>query len=133
ADSTGPSLSVPTTGLVLGCNPGTLPTVSRVVAASRAHDACSASTFSATHTDSTTGCVTTRDFMVIAKDACLNQIVAHVVYSWTRSAERRVGNERTTGLVLGCNTGTLPTDPSVVAASSANDTCSPSTVSATHT
>src|SRR5206468_3702660 len=87
-DTTGPSLTVPTTGLALGCNPaaGTFPTDASVAAASSATDTCSATTISATHTDSTTGCVTTRDFTVTAKDACLNATIAHAVYTWTTDA-----------------------------------------------
>ncbi len=82
-DLTGPSLTVPTTGLDLGCNPVTLPNDTSVAAASSATDACGGTTVSVTHAaDSTVNGVTTRDFTVTAKDPCLNTTVLHVVYTW---------------------------------------------------
>src|SRR5207248_1894891 len=82
-DTTKPVLTVPTTGLALGCNPTTLPDDASVTAASGATDTCSTPTITATYADSTTGCVTTRDFTVTATDGCNNSCSKHVIYTWT--------------------------------------------------
>jgi hypothetical protein len=126
-DTTKPSLTVPT-GLALGCNPvATLPTDASVAAASSANDTCGTTTISATHTDSTTGCVTTRDFTVIAKDACLNEAVAHVVYTWTTDTTGPVITASGTTLTLPCNPSTTEIEAALGTAT-ATDSCSAATV-----
>src|SRR5204863_3742717 len=93
-----------------------LPTDASVAAASSANDTCSATTISASHTDSTTGCATTRDCTEGDTDARLNERVADGVYSWTTDTTGPSLTVPTTGLVLGCHPGTLPTDASVAGA-----------------
>src|SRR5439155_5977975 len=82
-DTTKPVLTVPTTGLALGCNPTAFPDDASVTAASSATDTCSTPTINTIHTDTPTGCLTTRDFTVTATDGCNNACSKHVVYTWT--------------------------------------------------
>jgi hypothetical protein len=84
-DMTPPNLTVPA-GRDLGCNPSTLPSDSDVAGQSSATDNCGGTpTITATHSDSTSGCMTTRTFSVTATDACGNMSspAKTVVYTWT--------------------------------------------------
>ena len=72
------------TGGNLGSNPGTLPTDTSVSNAVHVTDACNGTpTHTVTHSDSLSGCVTTRTFTITATDACNNHATATVVYTWT--------------------------------------------------
>src|SRR5207249_7444563 len=82
-DTNGPTVTVPTTGLGLGCNPQTLPTDASVAAQVTASDSCSAVTTNVTHLDSTNGCIVTRTFTVGVTDACTNTTTKTVAYTWT--------------------------------------------------
>ncbi|MBK8671129.1 MAG: hypothetical protein IPN89_17480 [Saprospiraceae bacterium] len=127
-DAVNPALTVPTTGLALGCNP-TLPTVASVVAASSATDNCGTPTITAVAGAITGTCSKTQTFTVTATDGCTNTDVKTVTYTWSDDAVNPALTVPTTGLALGCNP-TLPTVASVVAASSATDNCGTSTITA---
>ncbi|MBL0100672.1 MAG: hypothetical protein IPP49_12060 [Saprospiraceae bacterium] len=127
-DAVNPALTVPTTGLALGCNP-TLPTVASVVAASSATDNCGTPTITAVAGAITGTCSKTQTFTVTATDGCTNTDVKTVTYTWSDDAVKPALTVPTTGLALGCNP-TLPTVASVVAASSATDNCGTPTITA---
>src|SRR4029078_11568576 len=125
------------TGSNLGCNPaaGSLPTDASVRALVTATDTCSTPTIAVTHTDTTSGCVTTRTFSITASDTCGNSSAAtSVVYIWTTDTGAPSITASPSGSNLGCNpaAGSLPTDASVRALVTATDTCSTPTITVTH-
>ncbi|GAB1454297.1 hypothetical protein MASR2M47_43530 [Draconibacterium sp.] len=122
-DAVAPELSVPSTGLALGCNPTTLPTVASVEAASSATDNCGTPVITAVAGDVTGDCLKTQIFTVTATDGCNNIDVETVTYTWTADAVDPELTVPSTGLALGCNPQTLPTETSVIAASTATDNC----------
>jgi large repetitive protein len=122
-DTEDPVLTVPTTGLALGCNPATLPTEASVIAASSATDNCGTPVITASAATISGTCTKSQTFTVTATDGCGNTDVKAVTYTWTEDAEDPVLTVPTTGLALGCNPTTLPSEASVIAASSATDNC----------
>ncbi|PKP36598.1 MAG: hypothetical protein CVT97_08640, partial [Bacteroidetes bacterium HGW-Bacteroidetes-14] len=123
-DSEAPVLTVPTAGLALGCNPSSLPTVSSVIEASSATDNCGTPTITAVEGAVTGTCSKSQAFTVTATDACGNTDVETVTYTWVDDdSEAPVLTVPTTGLALGCNPSSLPTEASVIAGSSATDDC----------
>ena len=86
-DTQAPVLTVPATGLALGCNPQTLPTVASVIAASSVLDNCSA-TLTAVAGDITGTCEKSQTFTVTATDNCGGLTdVETVTYTWTVDTE----------------------------------------------
>jgi hypothetical protein len=80
---TAPELTVPTTGLNLGCNPAQLPTVASVISASSATDNCGGTpTITAVAGNVTGTCDKSQTFTVTATDACSNTDVKTVTYTW---------------------------------------------------
>ncbi|HEX4876707.1 MAG TPA: HYR domain-containing protein, partial [Chitinophagaceae bacterium] len=80
-DTENPVLTVPTTGLALGCNPATLPTEASVIAASSATDNCGATITASAGAISGT-CNRSQTFTVTATDGCGNTDVKTVTYTW---------------------------------------------------
>jgi hypothetical protein len=122
-DTQAPSLTVPTTGLALGCNP-TLPTTASVVAASSATDNCGTPTITAVAGSVVaTGCNRSQTFTITATDGCGNTDTGTVTYTWKEDTQPPTLTVPTTGLELGCNPVTLPNEGLVVLSSSASDNC----------
>ncbi len=130
-------LGVPTTGLALGCNPNSIPTVASLKALVTAKNTCSTPTVSVTSTNTTNGCVITDTFTITATDSCSgNSSVAKIAYTWTvETSAPTILGVPTTGLSLGCNpaANSLPTVTSIKGLVSATNTCSTPTVSVTST
>ena len=82
-DTQPPVLTVPTTGLALGCNPTALPTAASVAAASSVTDNCGA-TVSAVAGTITGDCNKSQPFTLPATDDCGGLTdVKTVTYTWT--------------------------------------------------
>jgi len=83
-DTENPVLTVPSSGLALGCNPTTtLPTEASVVAASSATDNCGTPVITAVAGTITGTCSKSQTFTVTATDGCGNTDVKTVTYTWT--------------------------------------------------
>src|SRR5207247_10786953 len=96
---------------------------------------CTELTISVTHSDSASGCVTTRTFTISASDACGNSVSApNAVYTWTTDTTAPTITASPSGSNLGCNpaAASLPSDASVKALVTATDACSAATISGTH-
>src|ERR671935_252952 len=136
-DTTGPVITASPSGSNLGCNPAaaSLPTDASVQALVAANDTCSTAALSVSHSDTTSGCVTTRTFTIRATDACGNSTTApNAVYTWTTDTSGPTITASPSGSNLGCNpaAASLPTDASVQALVAANDTCSTAALSVSH-
>jgi hypothetical protein len=130
-DISPPTLTVPTTGFDLGCNPAVLPTDATVAAQVTATDTCSLVATNVTHLDTTNGCTITRTFTVTATDGCNNTTSKSLAYTWR--ADRTAPNLVVpNGGNLGCNPTVLPTDATVAAQVTASDACSLVTTNVTH-
>src|SRR5206468_1664941 len=136
-DTSAPTVTASPAGSNLGCNPAaaSLPSDASVKALVTATDACSAPTVTVTHSDSASGCVTTRTFTITAADACGNSVTApNSDYTWTTYTTAPSIPASLRGSNLGCNpaAASLPTDASVKALVTATDACSAPTVTVTH-
>jgi hypothetical protein len=95
-DTAAPIVTSVPSGGTLGCNPpvGSLPTDASVRAQVQASDNCRVASTNVSHSDSTSGCLTTRTFTITATDGCGNVSATRTaVYSWATD---------TTGPVITC-------------------------------
>src|SRR5207244_5795450 len=133
ADTTPPTTSAQGSTSTLGCNP-TAAQIDAALGSATASDTCSSVTPSASDSAVTSSsCSRSQTRTWTAADACGNSAtpVSRIV-TWTVDTTKPVLTVPTTGLALGCNPTTLPDDASVAAASSATDTCSAPTITATY-
>lgn len=120
------------TGSFLGCNPTNLPTDSSISNSIGFADTCSTVTLSVTHTDSTNGtCLVSRYFTISASDACGDTALTNAIFTWTADTLPPTLTGVPAGTNLGCNPTNIPTVAGLQAAVTANDTCSPATVTVT--
>ena len=132
-NTTPPSLTVPP-GISYGCNPASERGNADVKVLSGATGNCgSATTITVTHSDSISGCVTTRRYTVTATDSCNNSATANVIDTWTiDTTAPSISGVPTSGLALGCNPATLPTDATITGLVSATDNCGSATITVSH-
>src|SRR5947208_2155684 len=115
----------------LGCNPASIPSTNSY--AVNAADGCTAfPAITRSQVDTTNGCLRTRTLTWVATDACGNSNSCRQFIDWTVDTNGPTVTVPTTGLGLGCNPQTLPTDASVAAQVTASDSCSAVTTNVTH-
>ncbi len=120
----------------LGCNPlpSSIPTATNPVNTNLVSAySCSGApvTITASQTNSTNGCTTTRVITYTATDGYANSATYVQTITWTTDTTAPVIVSSPANTDLGCNPSTLPTVSSVKALVTATDTCSTPTINVT--
>src|ERR671913_372850 len=115
----------------LGCNPPAITAAQAILAAGSVTDNCTLSGVSAVGGTISGTCVKTQDWTVTAIDACGNDAVCVVTYSWTADLVEPVFAACPSSTIdLGCNPPAITAAQAILSAGSVTDNCTLSSVSA---